>query len=139
MVVQTVGSGGVNAGIITLFNAVAAGGGTLGTMAAGANQTLWGHHYVATGKTCYVTSLSASNNNNSNASVFNLKSKAIGVANAAQIQVSDFVRSSAGGITATRPYGTAIAVAGPARLLLYVSPGGATTIINNAAFDFYEQ
>ena len=52
--VVSVGSGGVNAGTITLFGAAAGGGGTVGTIAIGDNTTLWCHHYVANGKTCYL-------------------------------------------------------------------------------------
>lgn len=55
MVVVTTGSGHVNAGAITLFNAVAGGGGTLGQIAAGDSQTNWAHHYVPAGKTCLLT------------------------------------------------------------------------------------
>lgn len=52
LVVLTVGSGGANAGIITLFGSTAGGGGTVGTIgvgnivtAIGDLRTLWCHHY----------------------------------------------------------------------------------------------
>jgi hypothetical protein len=56
--VATCGSGLTNAGTISLFNATAGGGGTLGSIAAGDGQTNWAHHYVPAGKTCLVTSVS---------------------------------------------------------------------------------
>jgi hypothetical protein len=56
MTALTVGSGGTNAGIITLFGAAGGGGGTVGTIgignviaAVGDKETLWGHHYTAAG------------------------------------------------------------------------------------------
>jgi hypothetical protein len=56
MEVLTAGSGGFNAGIISLHSATAGGGTVIGTigignihMGDGDNQTLWAHHYVPAG------------------------------------------------------------------------------------------
>jgi hypothetical protein len=54
MVVATVGSGGQNAGVISLFTQVAGGGTAIGTIKAGDNQTMWAHHYVAANQSCYI-------------------------------------------------------------------------------------
>lgn len=62
MEVLTAGTGGANAGTITLYGATGGGGGTVGTIGVGNispgvgdNTTHWAHHYVATG---YVADLS---------------------------------------------------------------------------------
>lgn len=52
------GSGLTNAGTISLFNATAGGGGTLGSIATGDGQTNWAHHYVPAGVTCYLINVS---------------------------------------------------------------------------------
>lgn len=55
--VMTVGSGGANAGTITLFLGLAGGGGAMAAIAASDNSTFYCHHYVPAGKTCYVIGL----------------------------------------------------------------------------------
>jgi hypothetical protein len=59
IVVSQVGSGGMNAGIISLYTNTSGGGGVIGSIAAGDQQTWWAHHYVPAGVTCYITCLSA--------------------------------------------------------------------------------
>jgi hypothetical protein len=138
IITQTVGSGLVNAGIITMFAAAAAGGGAIGTIGAGDNRTFWAHHYIATGKTCFVTGLTGSENNASNAGQFFLRAKTLGVANAAEIQISDYVRAL-NSATITRNYGTPLQVVGPARITAYVLTEGTPSITYRSSFDFYDQ
>lgn len=57
MIVTQVGSGGGNVGTVSLFIGLAGGGGAFASIAPGDNQTYWAHHYVAAGKTCYITEL----------------------------------------------------------------------------------
>jgi hypothetical protein len=63
LIVTRAGSGGVNAGVITLYVNNAGGGGTITTIgtgsiiAGGDNQTFLGMHYVQTGKTCYIVGI----------------------------------------------------------------------------------
>ena len=139
IIVSSVGSGLVNAGVLTLFIGTAGGGGTLATVLASDNTTFWAHHYVATGKVCHVSGLSGNNNNASNGSILVLKGKVIGAANKPEVQVSDFVR--VGGATAqpVRFYNSTIRVSGPARIVCYSSCEGTPNIITRAAFDFYDQ
>lgn len=138
IVVASVGSGGSNAGTISLFVNNAGGGGTIGTIAIGANQTLWAHHYVPTGKSCNITGLSGHNNNSSNGSIFSIRAQNL-AANSALIVVSDYVRGGAGAPQATRSYGTPIQVAGPARVILYCAPEGTPSIVSRGSFDYYDQ
>jgi len=58
MEVIEVGSGGGNAGTISIYTQINKGGVVWGSIAAGENQTYWAHHYVPTGKTCYMLNLS---------------------------------------------------------------------------------
>lgn len=52
--VVRVGTGGSNAGIISLMTLVAGGGTTIGSIIAGDNRTFWAHHYVPPGITSFV-------------------------------------------------------------------------------------
>lgn len=58
IVVATVGSGGINAGVISLFSSTAGGGSAVGSIAIGDQQTWWCHHYVPAGVTMYVLNVS---------------------------------------------------------------------------------
>ena len=58
MAVTQVGSGGGNAGTISIYTATAAGGSIWGSIAPGDNQTFWAHHYVPSGVTCYILQMS---------------------------------------------------------------------------------
>lgn len=140
IVVKTAGSGGVNAGIITLKAATGGGGATIGTIAAGVNQTLWAHHYVPVGKTCNITGLSCSHNGTTvgSGAVFTLNAISIGVANAAEEQVSDFVRLYGQASTFTRVYYSPIKVVGPARVRTFVTPESSSAFIYRASIDFFE-
>jgi hypothetical protein len=59
MVVASVGSGGGNVGTVQIWTATAGGGSVWGSIAASDNQTFWAHHYVPSGVTCYVVTMSA--------------------------------------------------------------------------------
>lgn len=140
IVVKTAGSGGVNAGILTLFVSTAGGGGTLGTIAASANETFWAHHYVATGKACHITSLWVGHSGTvvGSGGLFFLLALQQGIANAVQENVSGFTRLYGQSSTISRNYGTAIKVIGPARILMYVTTESSSALIYRGAFDFYD-
>lgn len=138
--VTTAGSTGSNAGILTLKAATAGGGATIGTVNATDNQTFWAHHYVPTGKEANITGISCGHNGTTVGSggVFHLKAKSLGVANAVELQVSDFVRLYGQSSTFSRVYQSPIKVMGPARLQIYLTPETSTTIVYRSAFDFFE-
>lgn len=138
--VTTVGSTGSNVGTLTLKAATAGGGATIGTISPTDNQTFWCHHYVATGKTCNITGISASHNGTTVGSggVFILKQKLINVANTVELQVSDFVRLYGQSSTFSRVYQSPIKVTGPARLFIYLIPETASSVIYRSAIDFFE-
>lgn len=140
MHVMTVGSTGSNVGIITMYVNAACGGGTIGTIAATDNQTFWAHHYVPTGKIANVTGISAGSTSTTVGcgALFLLKSKNLSVSGAAENTVSDFVRLYGQSSTFSRTYLSPIKIAGPARLLLYVTPECSSAITYRAAIDFFE-
>src|ERR1035437_1279194 len=136
----TVGSTSSNVGIITLYAAINKGGAVVGTIAATDNQTFWTHHYVALGKTCNVTGLSCGHNGTTVGSggVFILSRISINLANAVDLQVSDFVRLYGQSSTITRNYTSPIKILGPARLRAWVTPETSSSTRYMASFDFYE-
>lgn len=136
----TVGSGGVNAGIITIFNSTGGAGGTLGTINAGDNRTYWAHHYVATGKIANITGISAGATSTTVGcgSLFVLRAQRLDVANSADIQVSDFVRLYGQSSTFARAYQSPIKVTGPSRIVVWATPECTTSTTYRAAVDFFE-
>jgi len=140
MEVLTVGSTGSNVGIITLKTGSAGAGTTVGTIAATDNRTFWAHHYVVSGKTCNVTSILAGSNvtNTVGSSTTFIKALPIGVANAVELQVSDFIIVAGLDSAVIRNYGSLIQVAGPARLTLYVTTATSSSFTYRGSFDSYE-
>ena len=138
MEVITVGSGGTNAGVVTLYVSTGGGGGTIGTIgvgnvvaAAGDNHTLWAHHYVPAGQTCSITGLAVGA---SAPSTFHLRSKTLTVANAADELLSGLITTTA---AFQRTYGSPLLADGPARILAYAVPS-TNGVTMNCSFDFFE-
>lgn len=147
--VTSVGSGGANAGTITLFVGTAGAGGTIGTIGVatlagsvgGDNQTLWAHHYVPSGKTSSVASLSIGNNSTvvGGGATFLLKAQAIPFANNVELLISDLPRIFGQSSYIPRTYPTPLKVVGPAKITLYVQPESASSLDQHGAFDFFDQ
>lgn len=140
MEVLTAGSGLTNAGILTLKAATAGGGATIGTINAGDRQTFWAHHYVPVGKEANITGISVSHNGTTVGSggVFVVKSQKIGVTNAIETQVTDFVRLYGQSSTFARVYTSPVKVMGPARLILYVTPESSSSFVYRGSIDFFQ-
>lgn len=136
--VLTVGSGLTNAGTLTLKAGTAGGGATIVTIAVGDGQTFLGHHYVATGRTMYLTGVSTGIKGADAAAFF------VKVSNPSDTSVfdrvtSDILRVGTSQSTTTRPYGTPIEIPGPAHVQLYVQPDSTSSRTYYAAMDFYEE
>lgn len=141
IMVVTAGSSGSNTGIITLYTAINKGGTVIGTIGALVNQTFWAHHYVSTGKTCYISGLSFSSSATAggNGAVFYLKESIPTVANSISLQISDFNHLfGQSSNTTTRTYVSPIQVAGPARITAYVLPDAGAAVTQYASFDFID-
>jgi hypothetical protein len=139
IVVATAGSTSSNVGIISMFTTTGGGGTTMATINATENKTFWGNHYVATGKTCYITGLSGNNTNTSNGSILTLTAFNPTSANATETQISDFVRVGGGTSQPVRVYNQLIKVVGPNRIRLYEACEGTANITTRGAFDYYDQ
>lgn len=140
IIVTQVGSTGSNVGIITLYAAVAAGGGAVWTIAATNNQTISAHHYIASGKTANITGISCSHNGTTVGSggVFTMFYKVITGTNKPTIQVSDFVRLYGQSSTFSRVYQSPIKLAGPARIEMQVTPETSSSTTYRSAFDYFQ-
>lgn len=138
IVATEVGSGGAAAGTITMYNATAAGGGALWSMAVGDTQTFGCHHYVPSGKTCFVTGMAASGSSSTaaNGSLFYLRAKPL-VVNAAEVTLNDHFRGQ--GSTINRPFSTPLRVVGPARIMGYAKPETVNSITYRLAMEYYER
>jgi len=138
--VVSVGSGGVNAGIITLKAATAGGGATIITIAAGDNRTYCAIHYVPTGKSCNISGIACCSNSSvaGNGSVFYVRSKPIGVSTAPKVQVTDFVTVYGQTSNVIRTYGTPIRVVGPASIEAWVQTFVNNSLTYRASVDYYD-
>lgn len=143
MEVLTVGSGGANAGIITLFGGTAGGGGTVGTIgygtvlgATGDNRTLWSHHYVAVDRTAKFSVLVGgiqSGGSGTNGQFF-IRAVNPLVANSAEILVGDIILIIG---AFERAFTFNPSVTGFARMTGYGIPGVNNTTMT-CAFDWSE-
>ncbi len=136
--VLTVGSGGVNAGTISLFGATGGGGGTVWTIAIGANKTFGCHHYVPSGKICSITTFTGGIKG-ADTSGFTLRYKDPTNANSAEIQINDLLRAPSSGNTPVRPYTAPLKITGPSRITAFAIPDSSSSRTYYASFDFYEE
>lgn len=135
--VLTVGSGGTNAGVISLKAATGGGGATIWSIATGDGRTYGAHHYVSAGHVCRVTDVHVGIKG-ADTSSFTLKAIPLPVANNYESQVGDLIRvaSSAGFL---RAYATPIEVVGPARVSIWALPDSTSSRTYYGAFDYYDE
>lgn len=141
MEVLTAGSGAVAAGTITLRTGLAGGGNVVGTIAAGDTITFWAHHYVVTGKTCNITGTLIGSNSTvaGNGSVFMIVTRPLNTSNPVERQISDFMTLFGQSSQVNRNYTSYIRVAGPARIIMYVTPVSGTSNTYRGSFDYYDE
>jgi hypothetical protein len=133
MEVLTVGATGWNVGTVTLRNDVVATVGSIGLATAvtspggvGDNRTFWAHHYVPTGKTSSLYTLTAGTNGNQ-IGVAHLRVDQPLVANSTDLQVSDFRQVGNNGVESFRQFSNAVVIPGFARITLFVVSNGTNT------------
>jgi hypothetical protein len=143
MEVVSVGSNGSNIGIISLFVSTGGGGGTIGTISInniangrGDNQTIWAHHYVASGITMNLTSFMAGTNTNQGATTFIMNVDPT-VTTSAEKMITDSIVFSANTSSVVRNFVVPLRIPGPARITLYVVPNGSNTPFFGG-FNFWE-
>ena len=139
MRVVSVGSGGQNAGTISLYTGLDGAGtviGTIGTGVGRSNQTYWAHHYVLDGETAVIVTFNAGVAGGSSAEAF-LSMRNPLDATAPQLQITDSITVAASAATTPRVVPNTVAIVGPAFMVMEVIPTG-----NNASyfgsFDFWE-
>jgi len=136
MEVVAAGSGNQNVGIISLFTAAAGGGVAFASIAVGDNSTNYSHHYVPSGKTLYITSITVGAKGNISALLFGRQTNPL-VASSPEQTITDRLRVG-NNITLSRNYGTPLQVVGPARFRMVVTPDANTASTWYAGWDFYE-
>lgn len=141
--VETVGSGGANAGTITLYGSTGGAGGTIGTIAVGTvlagvgdNTTLWAHHYVPTNWEVEVATLTATIQSGGSGTTgkFFLRVAHPLVANNADVPFDGVMLLSG---SFRREYQFKTQIEGFARIVAYAIPGVNNTEIS-VAFDWSE-
>jgi hypothetical protein len=135
--VLTVGSGGSNAGIVSLKAATAGGGATIWSIAAGSNQTFGARHYVSAGYTCHITGF-VGGIKGADTAGFLIREKDPTLATDAERQISDQLRAPSSGMS-VRNYGTPIVVPGPSRITVYAVPDSTSSRVYYSSFDWYSE
>lgn len=135
--VATVGSGGQNAGTITLFAAAAGGGGAITTLVAADNKTKMALHYVPTGKTCYLTDIAISElvDAATAGGTSWIAIKPLGSFERDLTARYKYIGNVSGLVI---PFITPIQVTGPARLLQYTGPEAVTANTHYGQFNYFE-
>ena len=137
MRVITAGSLGNNQGTITLFGAVAGGGGTVGTIAVNDNQTNWCHHYVGANKSFFLSQVMCGNQGSSGGALTVLRTLPT-VSNSTDYVIIPQIRTLPSR-TVSVDFKSPISVVGPARVLLQIKQDS-TSSTNNwfAGFSYQE-
>jgi hypothetical protein len=141
MDVDKAGSGGKNAGIITLKTGTGGTGTEIGSIAVGDNETFWAHHYTpAGGLSTYITGTSVAHTgiDLTTGATFIIKSKPINLTDAVERQVSDFMRLIGNESGLARAYATPIKILGPARSTMYATSEALAATTYRGSFDFYD-
>lgn len=108
------GSGGVAAGTITLYDDNAGGGSAICSIATGDVRTALAHHYVASGRRCYMQYVQAETDGG--LAVFALKAQPFPKANLPEAELSRMLTGRRDGKE------TPFVISGPARVRLMVKP-----------------
>jgi hypothetical protein len=138
MEVLTVGSTGANAGTISLFVNNAGGGGTVGTIAISDNSTFWAHHYIPTGKTCYLLAVRCGSTVTNGATTVQAAGNPL-TANLAQKNLSGSIRyGSANQVVSMYEWEIPITIAGPNFVFMNTRPDAATASTTLGSFDYLE-
>lgn len=137
--VMTAGSTGNNVGIISMFGSVNGGGGTVATIAATSRQTNYAHHYVPTGKKCFLRNFTAySTVSNANAPTFMIRFVSFAAANQAERIIMNTVQVQGSTISAYVEFPTLRAVLGPARVTVYHTTVNGTNQTGFAEAEYFE-
>ena len=139
--VLTAGSTQAAAGVITLYSTTGGGGSAVWSIAAGATDTESCHHYVASGKTCFIKSISfcTSGTVAGNGAIFWLTRQEPTITDTCERRISDIL--SVPGITpqTTTPYPAEIDVEGPVLIRGWCKPASGASYVNYLSFNYNEE
>lgn len=139
MEVVQVGSGGVNAGIISIKTTTLGLGSTFASIGVGERQTLYAHHYVPTGITAYIESIYASSTaTNANVPRFQARYRDYTIASSAERILFNDINIQGNTGTKQIVFSTPHSVVGPAIIIFYVIPDNGASQINRIAADYFE-
>lgn len=137
--VVDVGTGGANAGVITL-TVTAAGAGVIGTIATAAgfnNRTYWAHHYITGATKLTIGAMDAGTTNNVSGEAYIAYVNPVRTGSP-EVQVFGSLCVGGGSSTNERSISPSFLIVGPARLTMYFIPSA-----NNsncfASFDWREE
>jgi hypothetical protein len=134
--VTQVGSGQVNAGTINLYTGTAGSGTVWASCNPGDQGTVWAHHYVPAGVTCYISILSAGGTAVSG--ITNLVHQpSIATANLATTQIGTAIVHPAGGQW-DHEFAIHLAVTGPDLIFVNEQPVSATANKTWAGFEYVQ-
>lgn len=135
----TVGSGGVAAGNITVRSTAGGGGVAIKQLSLGDTQSLDAVLYVPVGKTAFITGLRVGHNGTTvgSGARFALLKQELNLSGAPVIQISSFVRLLGQSSTNPTDYQSPIAIVGPARVEMRVTPETATSTIYYGGFEYF--
>ena len=138
MEVLTVGSGGANAGTISLFVNNAGSGGTIGTIAASDNSTFWAHHYVPANKICYLLGVRAGGTATNGSVNVQITGSPL-ISNLAFKNISGSIRyGSANQVVSIYEWELPIQIPGPNMIIMNAKPDATTASTTLGSFDFFE-
>jgi hypothetical protein len=135
--VITSGSNGANIGIITLQNV--GGAPVHGTIAAGDNSSLWAHHYVPVGRSANMRCISGAVRGALGGLITARYKNPIAVIPVIERQVGIPIRIASNAGETVREYHALQSLKGPGRIVLYVTPEGATAVTFFGAFEFNDE
>lgn len=135
--VMTVGSTLSNVGIISLFTTTAGGGSAFATIAATTNTTRLAHHYVASGRTCmlyewYIQNDTSSGNNPK------FSVEVVDPTSANNAEKPAIVGRVDGRSSAIIGKNVPVAVVGPARIRVYITPANTPIQVSTTDIRFVE-
>jgi hypothetical protein len=136
--ITQVGSGGSNAGTIQLFTTVAGGGSIMGSIATGDNQTFWAHHYIPTGKKCYLLGVRACASITTGAiNMFATGSPLL--SNIPTLNISGNIRhGAANSIISDYEWDVPLVITGPNLLYCSEKPDASTASTSYCSFDYIQ-
>lgn len=136
MCVLTCGSSSGNVGDVTLYGSTAGGGGVVGSIASGDNQTNWCHHYVASGYAVRLVDATGTLKAMYGGRV-DLRKRYPLSSNVPEETLMTLFRIPPGGQERTT-YDAPIEVVGPSQIVLYARPDNAASADWTAGFTYFE-